>query len=198
MTFARLLAGLLGTVGLGITAFIAITDQSWFAAFYFGPLLSTPLILAIIGRPKRWFDPAVQSAERDAGGNLIYRRYTWLDYLLLALMLLSAIPLTIFRWHMPAKLNPPSDPAAIPMFVFLCMTICAYEWQRRDMDNATVLTWLMVIGFGALLMASGGIHLAAYGFVFAFCGAWSLLRVGLKHTLRQSGNVVTQGKGAGS
>jgi hypothetical protein len=131
MTFARLLGALLGIAGLGITAFVAITNQSWFAVFFLGPLLSIPLILAIIGRPRRWFDPAVQFGKLDARGKPLYRRYDWLDYLLLALMLLSAIPLAWFRWHMPSELDPPSDPATFGMCVCLSMAICAYLWQIR-------------------------------------------------------------------
>lgn len=182
MTFARLLFTLLGIAGLLITAFIAITDRSWVAVFFFGPLLSIPLLLAVIGVPKRWFDSSLLTTTRDARGRLVYREYTGLDYSLLSLMTLSAVPLFWIRHSLPKSLDAVSDPGTVPIGVFLSVTYAAYAWQRRDFSGKiSARAWTLPIALGVFMVMTGapGFGDALLGFMLTYCGVWSLLRVGL-------------------
>ncbi|HEV2111964.1 MAG TPA: rhomboid family intramembrane serine protease [Gammaproteobacteria bacterium] len=180
----RVLFVLLGVAGIGITAFLAFMWNSWLVIVLLGPLLGLPFVFGIAGWPESWFNSKAQADIRDARGRPMYRRYTRLEYILLALMALSGFPIYWLRSLLPAGLNNDSDPGLIAVAVFLSVAVTAYSWQKVEFSRKTaVQAWALLIGTGVLLLVieASSARATLYGFMFAYSGAWSLLREGLMH-----------------
>ncbi len=193
MSFMRLFCVFLGVAGIGIAAFVAITEEMPLVFLLLGPLFGAPLFMAWAGWPKKWFALAEQSDIRQAGGPDRYRRYTRMDYVLMAAIALSAVPLFWLRSYLPTSFASDSDPGRVFVFVFIVLTASARHWQTKIPNTTDAIASFIAIVIGAAITYGGwngrGSGLLPWGVVFGYmilyAGIWSLIRAGLLFTFEK-------------
>lgn len=182
MTFLRLAFFVLGGVGFAFGVAGGIGAKSFGLGVLFAAFLGIPLWLALLKLPQKWM--VQQAAEQGDKG--LYRRYTSLDYIMLAAMAGGVLPVLWLVPLLPASLAKGLGTPAVIAGALLALASNAYSWQLKASlqrsVRSNIIGYGMVMLFGILIaldsneLGSGG---GIYGFSLSYIGFWGIARAGV-------------------